>query len=912
MLWLVKTRARPPHRQETPEDRRAFVHRLYKPFSPSPRARGMSNPPLIVLPPKNPKPSPELGSQLVRALADGARVSGTQLKEEARSEAANLQAARDKLESIKSYTPYMAEAAAMESYTYAAMIERLESRFDQFGAELQVPLKWRDAWKPKAKFETMDLQVDRVGALFAAAAAFSYCAAQAQPRGGNGLKEAADFFQKSAHCLAVAHDLTKAAVWGLRPRWDPNALTGDMRPEMLSALRQLMLAQAQRAFHEKACSEQHAESLKAKVCMGAATLFAEVVRAFESRPELVAEVTETGGYFTKADTSWLGKLKASQLWAEALAEEHAANEEKEAFRYGHQVARLQRAVAKAKAASSAASADEVEGSEWQAIREGTSRLEHKLSHADHENKTIYTEDVPPPASLDKLEGKVLVKPVAVDVALGPDPFTVLLPQSVRDKVNGHHRQIQTLLQTLSKQTSDDTAQAAARLRELHLPHDLDVVTQADRELPPHTKSTVQQAKAVCNISALLTLRTQTEKVGDEANELRKLVETILAEEEKADREFKQELPQADLNTLPSSVELQALRSRVSELKTKLEKSADVTKELGERFDAAIDDMQALEPPIDEIESQMPHLDGTPLADEPCVVVLRSLTKELADIPTDMAATLGAAQQHADAHQQDSSVAEKIRQASAEEHAGLVDSYMEQFTTTQAALQALQARRSTLLGQVESEHVKFVQAKGDASSYPERQEFFRKLMHGAEELQYLHQGFKEGAGFYTRVRPQLEEANQRALMVCDRRKEDRLTRRRQLVEAVLDRSPAPAPVAVAVPRHQSGAAFNPNAPPPQQSARPFNQPYPPPPPQQSARVQAQPVQAQPVQAQPVQAQPVRAQPVQAQPVQAQPVRAPPLFNGGGAPQPQFNMQPVQAQPVQAQPVPYGGGAPQPQS
>ena len=68
------------------------------------------------------------------------------------------------------------------------------------------------------------------------------------------LREALHGFQQAAGCLDAAHALTKAAVWGLRPRWQ-RKLSADLQLPMLIALRQLMLAQAQFVLYEKgACA----------------------------------------------------------------------------------------------------------------------------------------------------------------------------------------------------------------------------------------------------------------------------------------------------------------------------------------------------------------------------------------------------------------------------------------------------------------------------------------------------------------------------------------------------------------------------------------------------------------------------------------------------------------------------------
>ena len=89
--------------------------------------------------------------------------------------------------------------------------------------------------------------------LFNAAAALGYAASRAFRRGAQA--DAFKQLQRAAGCFAAAHDMVRPAIWGLDPRWEPASLSPDLGLEMLSALRDLMLAQAQHAFHQKALDE---------------------------------------------------------------------------------------------------------------------------------------------------------------------------------------------------------------------------------------------------------------------------------------------------------------------------------------------------------------------------------------------------------------------------------------------------------------------------------------------------------------------------------------------------------------------------------------------------------------------------------------------------------------------------------
>ena len=131
--------------------------------------------------------------------------------------AIQLQKVREKLMAIETLTVTTGDAVAQEVIRYHGLLVCLEKRFDRHGAELQVKFPWRNAWRSKEKAGFDDLSWERACVLFNAAAAYSYCASLAQPKGPSegGLKEATQKFQLAAGCLDLAHDLTKEAIWGL-------------------------------------------------------------------------------------------------------------------------------------------------------------------------------------------------------------------------------------------------------------------------------------------------------------------------------------------------------------------------------------------------------------------------------------------------------------------------------------------------------------------------------------------------------------------------------------------------------------------------------------------------------------------------------------------------------------------------
>ena len=348
---------------------------------------------------------------------------------------------RAQLERVESLTDLTAEDATAQYVRQENKLARLQSRFDQRGLVLGLKFRWREAWKPRAKAEQGDLERERACLLFDAGAALSYSAARAQARGARdgGLKEAVNKFQQAALALSLAYDIVKPAIWGLTPRWGPKEIGVDMSLELLGALKELMLAQAQRAFYEKAALEGLKDAVVAKLAAAAADGFVSALREINKRPEVVEHLEEKGGLFSAADRSFVARIEAAERAMAALAQQHAAKAAAEEYDYGNQVARL---AAGALAASEAATAaKELKGDDKRYCDELTAKLNAEHAHAHRENENIYREPVPPAAALPPLEAKKVVKladalpfattsPSARSSGREEDPLAGLLPASL--------------------------------------------------------------------------------------------------------------------------------------------------------------------------------------------------------------------------------------------------------------------------------------------------------------------------------------------------------------------------------------------------------------------------------------------------------------------------------------------------
>ena len=158
---------------------------------------------------------------------------------------------------------------------------------------------------------------------------------------------------------------------------------------------------------------------------------------------------------------------------------------------------------------------------------------------------------------------------------------------------------------------------------------------------------------------------------------------------------------------------------------------------------------------------LPHLDGTPLEEEPCVPALRTLLESLEGMKGDAAATLAAAQaQRADEEATGSLAAALVNRpdgVSADAHAAAtLASAMGVYTAVESSMAEAHARREALLDEVATQQQLFMAAQSEAGNYAARKEYLGQLENGAAEALAVKSGLEQGENFYTGILRRIEQ------------------------------------------------------------------------------------------------------------------------------------------------------------
>ncbi|OXA55499.1 apoptosis-linked gene 2-interacting protein X 1 [Folsomia candida] len=269
----------------------------------------------------------------------------------------------------------------------AASLELLYRYHDQLvslGARLpnmahkppNITIYWDDAcdkgglFGGKANITTSSFELERLCIIFNIAALQTTLAAESRAADTDEeLKNAAKFYQSAASIMNFLSECKNPVLEGV-------TLTQDLKPEVLSALSALMLAQAQEVFIDKAIKDKMKETIIAKLCVQAEDMFSDA--ASKLSKDTIKHLW---------DRAWLNNVAAKKLGYVALSHYFQSTVCASKKQYGEQLARLDlflRGVKKAQ--------EKMGSSTYLAVHVADAELKYKDAKKD--NDFIYNEVIP--------------------------------------------------------------------------------------------------------------------------------------------------------------------------------------------------------------------------------------------------------------------------------------------------------------------------------------------------------------------------------------------------------------------------------------------------------------------------------------------------------------------------------------
>jgi len=474
---------------------------------------------------------------------------------------------------------------ALESYL--TMLGQVEPRFPLGERGLKISFTWFDALQPQKKQTVASIEYERASVLFNLGAVLSHQGMVQDRNDIGGLKKACAFFQRAAGIFLHLKDNVIAH--------NSFPVLTDMSPEGLDMLYNLMMAQAQACFYEKAIRDEMKAAVLSKLSAQALIFYDKALNA-----------ARTSSLSTTLDPAWALHLEfQSQSFGASTQLQHSkvvhARAEEEASGYGEEVSRLN--LASEICAQAIATARR--GKLPQSMLDTTEHLEkvihRRLDQANQDNNRIYMEVIPKTSSLSTPPAASLAKPMVPNASLtdvanvgesigrADDPmddtlFAGLLPVVMQEAEAMYQSKLSGIVEQYGKKVQDAAEEVKLRLSEANLPAAVEA-GEGSEEIPDAVWGRIQNVVSRGAYAGLRSGVQGNEALGARIFEALREIEQKLDEEEREDARAKQTWgPQWELT---SSVELnQHMRRDVERYRSLLNEARQSDEVLQQKLSAS--------------------------------------------------------------------------------------------------------------------------------------------------------------------------------------------------------------------------------------------------------------------------------------------------------------------------------------
>ncbi|SPO29573.1 related to RIM20 - protein involved in proteolytic activation of Rim101p [Ustilago trichophora] len=328
-----------------------------------------------------------------------------------------------------------------------------------------------------------DLAFERANLLFSLAALYSALGCAESRAEKQSIKRATAWFQNAAGVLQHIIDNLVEPTKHLSP---PSI---DLNPRLLSCIRDLMLAQAQECFWQKAVVDRLKDATIAKLAEKVAEHYASALAAVNETPE--EGITATTTSRITLPSGWENHLTVKRWHFTAAAQYRKACDDLGANRYGDELGRLLLAEQHVKKALDSAKRG-VSDAITSDLKSLQAILQSNIARATRDNDLIYLEAVTPATQLSPIQPAAMVKPVTpvevnqpiVHLRDSPQPaygrplFAELVPYSVHLAISIYDdRKDSFVRDTIGGRRDELDVLATSTLQSLNLPGSLQALEQ---------------------------------------------------------------------------------------------------------------------------------------------------------------------------------------------------------------------------------------------------------------------------------------------------------------------------------------------------------------------------------------------------------------------------------------------------
>nr|ASF90191.1 hypothetical protein SPAR05794 [Bartheletia paradoxa] len=348
-----------------------------------------------------------------------------------------------------------------------------------------------------------NIEFERCCILFNIGAMYAQLAASEDRKEGEGIKRACSHFQNAAgvfsHLASTAVPLTRVGDVPPSP---------DLSTSFLECLQQLMLAQAQECFWQKAVLDRFKNGTIAKLAARVAELYELALMAAESG---------TPPASTFLPSIWITHIRVKMYHFGAAAQFRKSCDDLGANRYGDELGRLKVAEGLVKKAldNTKRGVGEAVVSDLQSLQ---AIIKANITRGERDNDMIYLQSITSAGSLSAVVPASMVKPLLPGEIMSPIPnlqegpnglgrplFANLVPYAVHLAISIYDDRKDGLIRDeIAGRTEELSGLAASTLHSLNLPGSLQALEQP-MGLPPSLLRKAEDVRLAGGVSRLRSL-----------------------------------------------------------------------------------------------------------------------------------------------------------------------------------------------------------------------------------------------------------------------------------------------------------------------------------------------------------------------------------------------------------------------
>ena len=398
-----------------------------------------------------------------------------------RADVRNLQQYRSAAVSVSDAS----ESGQQQLLRYCQQLRNFAPRFVGLEPQLKVTLSWSDAFGVSLKASASSFYMDLACCYWNLAAFESLMGARLDRTSEEGLRAANKHFQQAAGYIEhirvnILHQLPPLGNYPC------------MSEDGLNMVKNLMLAQGQLCFYEKAVKDKKKDANAMK--SGIIAKLAKQTSAFYHATSIACKVGVLGSML---DISWFAVTEFQSKCFQGAAEYWQAHASKEAAQavgtgYGEEVARYNRADTQVGLALAQAGKFAIAESLMFGANGLRAAIQQHRQTAEHDLKTVYMESVPNDFSLPEVGCVAMVRPLPVPEISEPGVvlFRYVLPQAVRLANAKYAEDVSAVNRSTEAAAENASNTARTTLSAKGLPGSLEAA-KTENPLPPSLWSKVQ-------------------------------------------------------------------------------------------------------------------------------------------------------------------------------------------------------------------------------------------------------------------------------------------------------------------------------------------------------------------------------------------------------------------------------------